>query len=89
MTLDTGRYFLIFASGKNRTNTSAPLHTNFKIEKSGGYLTLVNVVFVTSLRYRLPLEPFMIVFAMAALVRLARRWPAGHALLARFRLAGA
>ena len=32
----------------------------------GGYLTLVNVVFVTSLRYRLPLEPFMIVFAAAA-----------------------
>ena len=29
----------------------------------GGYLTLVNIVFVTSLRYRLPLEPFMIVFA--------------------------
>jgi len=55
----------------------------------GGYLTLVNVVFVTSLRYRLPLEPFMIVFAAAALVRLARRWPAGNALLARLGLAGA
>jgi hypothetical protein len=55
----------------------------------GGYLTLVNVVFVTSLRYRLPLEPFMIVFAAAALVRLARRGPTGNALLARFRLAGA
>jgi hypothetical protein len=55
----------------------------------GGYLTLVNVVFVTSLRYRLPLEPFMIVFAATTLVRLARRWPAGNALLARLGLARA
>jgi len=55
----------------------------------GAYLTLVNVVFVTSLRYRLPLEPFMIVLAAAALVRLARRWPTGNALLARLGLAGA
>ncbi len=42
MTLDAGKYFLIFASGKNKTNTSAPLHTNFKIEKAGGYLALVD-----------------------------------------------
>jgi hypothetical protein len=55
----------------------------------GGYLTLVNVVFVTSLRYRMPLEPFMIVFAATALVRLTRRWPTGHALLTRLGLAGA
>jgi hypothetical protein len=53
----------------------------------GGYLTLVNVVFVTSLRYRLPLEPFMIMFAAVALVRLARRWPNGNAMLARLGLA--
>jgi hypothetical protein len=41
-----------------------------------GYLTLVNVVFVASLRYRFPLEPFMIVVAAAALIRLMRRWSA-------------
>ena len=49
----------------------------------GGYLTLVNVVFVASLRYRLPLEPFMIVFASAALIRLMRRWPPARAALVR------
>ena len=49
----------------------------------GVYLTLVNVVFVASLRYRFPLEPFMIVLAAAALVRLMRRWPAGRTALAR------
>jgi hypothetical protein len=48
----------------------------------GGYLTLVNIVFVASLRYRFPLEPFMIVFAAAALVRLMRRWPAARKALA-------
>ena len=48
------------------------------------YLTLVNMVFVASLRYRLPIEPFMIVFAATAVVRLAQRWPAGQMLLARF-----
>lgn len=46
------------------------------------YLTLVNVVFVASLRYRLPIEPFMIVFAAAAAVRLLRRVPAGKRILA-------
>jgi hypothetical protein len=42
ITLDTGSYLLLFASGKNRTNTTAPLHTNFKLEKGGGYLALIN-----------------------------------------------
>jgi hypothetical protein len=48
-----------------------------------GYLTLVNVVMVASIRYRMPLEPFMIVFAATATVRLLRRWPAGNSLLER------
>jgi hypothetical protein len=52
----------------------------------GGYLTLVNVVFVASLRYRFPLEPFMIVCAAAALVRLMRRFPAARMALARIGL---
>ena len=33
---------LIFASGKNRTNAAASLHTNFKLSKDGGYLALIN-----------------------------------------------
>jgi hypothetical protein len=36
------RYMVVFASGKNRTNPSAPLHANFKLDKSGAYLALVN-----------------------------------------------
>jgi hypothetical protein len=39
----------------------------------GAYLTAVHMVMIGSVRYRLPLEPFMIVFAAVALVRLARR----------------
>ena len=49
----------------------------------GAYLTLVNIVLVASLRYRFPLEPFMIVLAGTAFVRLVRRWPTGRAALAR------
>jgi hypothetical protein len=52
----------------------------------GAYLTLVNIIFVASLRYRFPLEPFMIVLAAAALVRLMRRWPAARPTLARIGL---
>ena len=51
-----------------------------------GYLTLVNVVFVASMRYRLVLEPFMMILAATAAIRLARRWPAGETLLRRFGL---
>lgn len=42
LNLNPGQYFLIFASGKNRTNPAAPLHTSFKLDKGGGYLGLVN-----------------------------------------------
>jgi hypothetical protein len=52
----------------------------------GAYLTLVNVVFSASLRYRFPLEPFMIVFAAAAAIRLMRRFSTGRAALARLSL---
>ncbi len=38
------------------------------------YLTVVHTIIVGSLRYRYPLEPFMIVFAAGALAALARRW---------------
>jgi hypothetical protein len=34
-------YMLVWASAKNRTNSTAPLHTNFQLNKDGGYLALV------------------------------------------------
>ncbi len=40
--LAANKYLLIWASAKDRANSSAPLHTNFKLGKSGGYLALVN-----------------------------------------------
>jgi hypothetical protein len=37
----TARQFkLVWASAKNRTNISAPLHTNFKLDRGGGFLGL-------------------------------------------------
>ena len=38
-----------------------------------GYLTAVHMIMVGSIRYRLPLEPFLVVFAAAALRRLVGR----------------
>jgi hypothetical protein len=38
----TNSYLVVFASEKNRTNPSARLHTNFKLEKNGDYLALVD-----------------------------------------------
>lgn len=34
-------FILVFASGKNRTNDLAHLHTNFRLSNAGGYLALV------------------------------------------------
>jgi len=36
------KYFVVFASAKNRTDDLAHLHTNFRLEKNGNYLALVN-----------------------------------------------
>ncbi len=41
LTLPANAYLLVYASGKNRTNAAAPLHTSFKLGSSGGYLALV------------------------------------------------
>jgi hypothetical protein len=35
-------YMVVFASGKNRTNNLAELHTNFRLPVNGGYLALVD-----------------------------------------------
>src|SRR6185295_14473547 len=36
------KYIVVFASAKNRTNDLAHLHTNFRLDKRGNYLALVN-----------------------------------------------
>jgi 4-amino-4-deoxy-L-arabinose transferase-like glycosyltransferase len=45
------------------------------------FLTAVHLITIASVRYRLPLEPFLIVLAMAALADLALRVPRAAALL--------
>lgn len=36
-----GGFLVVFASGKDRTNPTAPLHTNFRLDADGDYLALV------------------------------------------------
>jgi hypothetical protein len=40
--LGVNEYLLVWASQKNRTNPLAPLHTDFKLEKDGEYLALID-----------------------------------------------
>jgi hypothetical protein len=42
VTLPAGGYLVVFASGKDRTNDPAHLHTSFELNAEGGYLALVN-----------------------------------------------
>ena len=46
MNLGSQEYLVVFASGKNRTSVEAgtPLHTNFKLSRSGDYLALHNIL---------------------------------------------
>ncbi len=39
--LESDAYLVVFASGKDRTNVAALLHTNFRLNDSGEYLALV------------------------------------------------
>lgn len=41
LNLAAGAYMVVFASGKDRVNTAAPLHTNFQLSNGGEYLALV------------------------------------------------
>lgn len=43
ITLNANTYKVIFASGKDKTNITGRLHTNFKLKASGGYLALVDM----------------------------------------------
>ena len=36
VTIPARGYIVVFASGKNRTNPNAPLHTDFRLNKEGG-----------------------------------------------------
>ncbi|MGH8048962.1 MAG: lamin tail domain-containing protein [Chthoniobacterales bacterium] len=40
MQIEPGEYLLVFASGKNRRDPAAPLHTNFKLDADGESLAL-------------------------------------------------
>ncbi|KPK48167.1 MAG: hypothetical protein AMK72_07385, partial [Planctomycetes bacterium SM23_25] len=40
-TLDSGDYLVVFASGQDRRDPLADLHTNFRLDKDGDYLALV------------------------------------------------
>jgi hypothetical protein len=40
--LGPNNYFLVWASAKDKRNPAGPLHTNFKLSKSGGFLALVD-----------------------------------------------
>lgn len=39
--LSAGDYLVVFATGKNRTNAGAALHSNFRLSNAGEYLALV------------------------------------------------
>lgn len=41
ITLEAGQYRILFASGKNRTNPTGKLHTDFVLSKEGSYLALI------------------------------------------------
>ena len=42
VTMAPDSYLLVFASGKDRAQRGAPLHTNFKLKSSGEYVALVD-----------------------------------------------
>lgn len=48
-----------------------------------GFVTLVHVVTIGSIRYRIPLEPFVLILAAAGLVSLLRKTQIGRRLLSR------
>jgi hypothetical protein len=41
VSMPTNSYLIVYASGKNRTNATARLHTNFQLNNSGEYLGLI------------------------------------------------
>jgi len=47
VTLNPGKYILVWCSDKNRTDPTKPLHTNFKISASGNTITLTSPFGIT------------------------------------------
>ncbi len=54
LTLGSGQYLLVFASGKDRPATTTNLHANFKLRQSGEYLALFNILDQQAESLRLP-----------------------------------
>lgn len=42
ITIEANSFIVLFASGKNRTNATAELHTNFRLPVNGGFLALAD-----------------------------------------------
>src|SRR6478672_9001117 len=42
VTLNSGKYLIVWASDKNRTVAGSPLHTNYKISSKGNNILLTN-----------------------------------------------
>ncbi len=57
VTLDAGRFLLVWASGKNRVDPDAALHANFRLDRLGEYLALVAPDGVTTLHEFFPAYP--------------------------------
>jgi hypothetical protein len=59
LTLNANSYLVVYADEKNRVNPTAPLHTNFKLERNGEYLALVHpdrVTIATQFRPQYPAQ---------------------------------
>ncbi len=57
LTLGAKQFLLVWASGKNRTLSSQPLHTNFSLSAGGEYLALVRPDGVTIEHHFSPMYP--------------------------------
>ncbi len=57
VTLNPGEFLIVFASGKNRTNTAGRLHTSFGLADSGDYLALIQPDGITIAIQFAPLFP--------------------------------
>ncbi len=57
VSLDPGAFLVVFASGKDRRNPAAPLHTNFKLTTTEGFLGLFDADGLTALWQYAPYPP--------------------------------
>ncbi|MGJ8643183.1 MAG: lamin tail domain-containing protein [Luteolibacter sp.] len=57
VTIAPGEYLVVFASGKNRFNPAAELHTNFQLSSDGEYFALVKPDGVTAVTEFNPIYP--------------------------------